>query len=86
MGKPSTLNHDVEYNRNLESDISPFMQAEWEGRAAYLENGTALDCPYKDIHFKNRWLEGFRHEALEFHDAVYSLEMQRKRLGKGKKP
>lgn len=84
MPRPPTINHDMEYSRNKEGDVSPFMQAEWEGRVAYLEKGSHEICPYKDLHFKNRWLEGFRHEAIEFHDAVHALVKQANRLRKGK--
>lgn len=82
MPKPLTINYDTEYNLNKESDVSPFMQALWEGREAALEGRKYNTCPYKDMHFSKKWAEGFGYEMQELHEAVYSLRMMTARLGK----
>lgn len=86
MPKPLTINYDVEYNLNKESDVSPFMQAYWEGREAFLAKKENYDkCPYKDLHFSAKWSTGFTDEAVEnaqIVQAYLNFDAMQRRKGK----
>lgn len=84
MGKPLTINYDVEYNRDKESETSPFMQAFWEGQDAAIDGRHLNTCPYKDEHFKGKWFEGFYTEMLECSQSSEALRNYTYRM-KGKK-